>query len=454
MYSSRLYTSSPVWLQERLISASSLARNVWRQGSLFRTALAEIETTQWWSLPQLEEYQLRRVRELLAHAARHVPYYRRLFETNGFDPTRVASLSDLARLPVLKKKDVIAAGHDLVATDLRPLKIRGTTSGTTGTYLTGFRDRTSASRENAFLWRQLSWAGLESGQRRAWLRGDQIAPLRQAKLPFWRRNRADNMLMLSSFHLSERTSGSYVEALEQFNPVVIQAYPAAIAFLGRHLVDTGRRYGGSALRGIVTSSESLGDEQRRLIQEAFGVRVFDWYGSFERTAAIGTCERGTYHLLSDYSYVELLPEDDGSAEIVGTGFDNYVMPLVRYRSVDSVVPADPSRSCPCGRRFPILERVLGRIDEQIKTADGRHIVLPDWVFYGVDTLAEAQVVQDRLDHVILVVVPRPGFGPKDAEALRRNARERFGDGFTVDVEVVGHIPRTAAGKFRSTICRV
>ena len=176
------------------------------------------------------------------------------------------------------------------------------------------------------------------------------------------------MLMLSSYHLSDDRAAEYIQALERFDPVVIQAYPASIAFLAKQLEKHDRRYAGSRLRGIVTSSESLRDDQRRVIEERFKVRVFDWYGSFERVAAIGTCEQGNYHLLSDYGFVELVPGADGTAEIVGTGFDNFVMPLVRYRSVDSVLPADPAYVCPCRRQFPVIEKVLGRIDDQIKTS--------------------------------------------------------------------------------------
>jgi phenylacetate-CoA ligase len=300
----------------------------------------------------------------------------------------------------------------------------------------------------------LLWAGLRRGDRRAWLRGDMVVPLGQARPPFWRYNRTDNMLMLSPFHLSEANADTFISALEQFDPVVVQAYPASIAFLAKHLETRNRRYRGQHLTGIVTSSETLYDEQRRVVQEMFGARVYDWYGSFERVAAIGTCEQGNYHVLSDYGLIELLPLGDGTAEIVGTGFDNLLMPLIRYQSVDSVVPGDPKYSCPCRRQFPVVEKVLGRLDDQIKTADGRHHTALDFIFYGMESLAEAQIVQDRLDHIILVIVPAGGFGLSDIEVLKRRAHERLGRGVVVDVEVVKEIPRTKAAKFRGIVCKV
>jgi phenylacetate-CoA ligase len=94
------------------------------------------------------------------------------------------------------------------------------------------------------------------------------------------------------------------------------------------------------------------------------------------------------------------------------------------------------------------------LDDQIKTADGRHHVALDFIFYGMENLAEAQIVQDRLDHILLVVVPTGPFGLPDIEVLKRRAHERLGRSGMVDVEVVKEIPRTKAGKFRGIICKV
>ena len=454
MYSSAPYKASPVWVQEWLLAGRSLLRNRMREGGRFRRALAEIERTQWNSKEELLEYQLKRMSALVQHAAKNVPYYRALFEEHGLDPGTFRRLEDFARIPLLTKQQVVQAGDALVAASFRGIKFAGSTSGTTGMYLRGYRDLTSIARENAFLRRQLEWAGFRSGDRRAWLRGDEIVSLEQAAPPFWRWNRADHMLMLSSYHLSDDSAAGYVEALERFDPVVIQAYPASIAFLAKHLENHDRHYAGARLRGIVTSSESLLDEQRRVTEERFKVRVFDWYGSFERVAAISTCEQGNYHVLSDYGFVELVPEADGTAEIVGTGFDNFVMPLLRYRSLDSVVPADASYACPCRRQFPVIEKVLGRVLDQIKTRDGRHHVALDLIFYGLKTVAEGQIVQDRIDHVTILVVPLGGNAAEDAEEVKRRAIQRLGSSFNVDVELVKEIPRTRAGKFRCIVCRV
>ena len=113
----------------------------------------------------------------------------------------------------------------------RSVRFRVRTSGTTGTPLTTFQDRRVIAAENAFLWRQLQWAGFSKGQRCVWLRGDMIIPYEQITPPFWRTNRAENMLMISSYHLSEKNAPHYVIAIETFNPTLIQAYPSSVAYL-------------------------------------------------------------------------------------------------------------------------------------------------------------------------------------------------------------------------------
>jgi phenylacetate-CoA ligase len=279
-----------------------------------------------------------------------------------------------------------------------------------------------------------------------------IVPAAQRDPPYWRLNRAENMLMLSSYHLADSTAAACLEALAAFDPVVIQAYPSSIGFLAAWMLGSGTRYRGAALRGIVTSSENLPAERRRDIGAAFGCRVYDWYGQAERVAAAGTCEQGRLHLLTDYSCVELLPAQDGWYELVGTGFNNYAMPLIRYRCGDLVRPAPAGERCACGRAFPLLEEIAGRADDPVTLPDGRSIGRLDHVFKGVTGIVEAQIRQERADAVAVLVVPAADFGGHTRRALLRNLRERLGRDVALEIRRVDAIPRGANGKFRSVVC--
>jgi len=454
MFTSFAYRHSPIWAQELLTSAQSSLRNAMREGRAFETVAAQVHESQWWSEQELRDFQARKLRTILESATRHVPYYRNKYRPLGLDFEEMELPGAVASLPLITKADVRKGGKSLISERKRGPLFSGSTSGTTGAPLTLYQDLAAINRENAFIWRQLTWAGLRRGDRRAWMRGDMIVPATQEKPPYWRVNHAENMLMLSSYHLSESSAPAYLDALARFDPVVIQAYPSSIGFLATWMRSAGSRYRGSSLRGIVTSSETLSDAPRREIESVFGCRVFDWYGHFERVAAIGTCEHGRHHLLSDYSYVEMLPADDGLFELVGTGFHNLSTPLIRYRCGDFVRPASATGRCACGRSFPLIEEVIGRVDDSIKLVDGRSVGRLDHLFKGVEGILEAQIRQDRVDAITMLVVPSATFNDRTRETLENNTRYRLGEGIALEIRLVDAIPRTRNGKFKGVVCNI
>lgn len=454
MFASSLYRRSPIWAQEALISLRAWSRARLREGRTFDRMRAEVEASQWYGPEAMAHYRMAMLSRILQHAYAHCAFYRERFREAGLEPDDITSESDLAQLPLLDKSQVRAAGRGVLSAAARRPIFEGATSGTTGSPLRVFQDLQAINRENAFIQRQLTWAGLAPKGRRAWLRGDMVAPVAQAEPPYWRLSRAENMLMLSSYHLSQRSALAYLEALSRFDPLVIQTYPSSIAFLANWLEAAGRSYEGASLRGIVSSSESLSDAQRAVIERRFGCRVFDWYGQFERVAAIGTCEHGSYHVMSDYSLHEFLPAGDGTHEIVGTGFNNLAMPFIRYRTGDFVELAEPGASCRCGRSFPLVRAIHGRADDVVKLPDGRHIGRLDHIFKGVNGVIEAQIRQEALDRIDILVVPGAGYGPAVEGMLLDNARERIGSSVAIAVRPVGNIPRTGNGKFRGVVCEL
>jgi phenylacetate-CoA ligase len=361
---------------------------------------------------------------------------------------------DLPRLApgsaMLTKADVRQLPQRLVRPRRFGSWIRTTirTSGTSGSPLTIVQAYANLVREEGFVYRQLRWIGYRHGQRRAWIRGDIVCPDRPRDGRYWCRDWIGNMLMMSSYHLSNATIGAYIAELERFDPVVIHAYPSSIGALAAWLNVAGRGYRGRALRGIMTSSETLEADVRAGVERAFGVPVFDWYGQAERVVAIGTCEAGSYHVLTDYGGVGLLATGGGAYELVGTTLNNPAMPLVRYRTGDSVVPHGPDHgACACGRIFPTVARVVGRQERILTLPDGRIVARLDRIFQGHDRhLVEGQVLYRGHGNFVLRVVATDGFTEADAKALAEKFLLRV-PGVQVTVDRVAAIPRGPNGKF-------
>ena len=442
MFTSSLYVKAPIWLQNVMLSVRALSRKMVRENGEMRAVLQEIQANEF-SCTHLADYQHKQLQQTLANARNHVPFYQDLELIN----------LELKAFPYLDKSVLRREHKQFISQNKPSVVVKGATSGTTGTPLTILQDRHSVIREQAFVERQLAWAGFRKGDKRAWIRGDMVVPLSQKQGPFWRYSWFEQMIVLSSFHLTSQTMSSYLQAMVDFGVEVIQAYPSSIATLARYL-EANQSYYPAKLKSIMTSSESLSAEDRQVIETRFGCKVFDWYGLFERVAAIGQCEHGRYHLLSDYSHVELLAAGDGRYELVGTNFNNQYFPLIRYKTGDHVHLSE-NEACPCGRVFPVIERIEGRIGDYLVGEDGQKVHILNHIPKGVTGIIACQFVQsERGQIVVKVVADAEQFNEEQQQKLIGNTQARLGSSLIVTIEMVAALERTGNGKIRQAICTI
>jgi len=135
-----------------------------------------------------------------------------------------------------------------------------------------------------------------------------------------------------------------------------------------------------------------------------------------------------------------------SGEIIATGFDNYIMPLIRYRMGDRGV-FDPDR-CPCGRSLPVLQSLEGRTSE-VLTVQGKTLfpATLSVVLEGLVAIKECQFIKRAEDHFMLNVVRRDNFDKKDESLLRERLENMIGRNITYTFNYVPTIERTPLGKF-------
>ncbi len=439
-----LETVIPAWVRD-------LVRVRLRQGGRFHRLLAELERSAAFSPRELEAHQVARLRTQLARAIRHVPHYRRLASAGG--PADIARPADLARLLPLLDRDQVRATPEAFQDERVRLRFPGQTSGTTGSPLVVYRDLASIVLENAMIWRQRRPFGVAPNDPIAVLRGELVTPLDRRQPPFWRIDRAANELILSSHHLTSAHLPAYLDIVQAFAPVALYAYPSAARELARLVAKSGRSLG--PLKAIFTASETLTAGDQELIGKVFGAPVVDRYGNAERTLAGGHCVRGGYHLWTDVTLAELVPDasQDGRLELVGTPLYGHAMPLFRYRTGDFALPASGA-PCPCGSAFPIVARIEGRADPIVLTVDGRPIGRLDHVWKGIQHVGAAQIVQEADLTVRLRVVPEPGFSGHDRAQILAQARSRLGSDMPLVIEEVDRLPRTRAGKFQAVVSHV
>lgn len=77
-----------------------------------------LNDTQYWSVEQQNDWQVKRLCELIHHAYLNVPYYRKIMNESQIIPSDIYSVKDLTLLPVLTKADLRKHQKDLVADKL------------------------------------------------------------------------------------------------------------------------------------------------------------------------------------------------------------------------------------------------------------------------------------------------------------------------------------------------
>ena len=423
------------------LSAKGLAIRQLRGGAAFRARLAELEESQWAPMSVKQAAQDARLRALVRHAYETVPYYRRSFDRHGVVPQEIDGVDDLPRLPTLDRAAIRANPDDFVARgQSQRLIATGWTTGTTGAPLGVRRTLDSIVFDKAILARQRRWSGVDIHDRNVAIWGtiwsNVIVPRAVRSPPFWRFNAADNQLLFSYYHLSDKTLPLFVDKLRDFRPAYIEGFPSTMLAFARFLAKRGEVV---PVRAVFTSSEPLYAGHRREIEAAFATTVYDYYGHAERTVTAAECPHGSMHVNPEYGVLEILQGDAPApagqgGEIVGTGLTNFGMPLIRYRTGDmSRTVAGP---CPCGRETPLIGAVEGRAADFIRTSDGR--LMPGdgvmEVFYGIDNVKESQVVQEAVDRLVVKLVTDDASAPVDERRLRSNLARCLGPNMDVSIE--------------------
>jgi len=128
------------------------------------------------------------------------------------------------------------------------------------------------------------------------------------------------------------------------------------------------------------------------------------------------------------------------------------VPFLRYRIGD--VGTRARQPCPCGRAGDSFFSIDGRIEDYVVTPDGRRIGRMDHVFKAQPLVAEAQLVQETIHALRVLVVPRPGFDASAEERLLTEIRSRVGTALAVEIVRVDAIAREPNGKLRAVKSRV
>ncbi len=316
----------------------------------------------------LEQLQLTRLQTILKRVGTNVPFYRNKFNELGLNPDKVSSLESIKDYPFTLKQDLRDNyPYGLFAVPLREIVRVHSSSGTTGSAtVVGY------SRKDIISWSNLVARILCS----AGVTPDDVIQIAFGYGLFtggFGIHYGAERLGASVIPISAGNTKRQIQIMQDFKSTALVCTPSYALKMADVMMDTGVNPNGLSLRYGLFGAEPWSEAMRVEINERLGIRATDNYGLSEvlGPGVAGECpECNGLHINEDHFLAEILnpdtldPVNPGEVgELVLTTLTKEAFPVIRYRTRDltRLIPG----TCPCGRTFKRVSRMLGRSDDML-----------------------------------------------------------------------------------------
>ncbi len=397
----------------------------------------EIEGMYAMSPSELKKRQEQKFIDIFRKAYDKSSFYHQLYCDAGIKKEDIKSLDDIKKLPIITKEQVKQYADDMVVCPRWKL-LKNHTSGTTGTPLMVYEDWPSIWREQAYFYCYRKRCGYKYGQPIVSLRGN------LGKADTFLKVHLSNTLYLSSYNINEKTTELYHQKIQAHNPVAIEGYPSSLFRLASLFRDKGIELN---IPVTFTSSETLLDNQRFLIEKQFHTQIYDHYGTTERTIRLSEAlDHSCYYEDPGYSINEYLEDGEVTTSLINQSF-----PLIRYRGNDIIetIKVDGNN-----KEHLAIKKIHGRNEDYLICKDGTYIKRLGFIFKKTDHVNAAQLIQNEKGKVRIKIVPDPDFNKSDSQSIKESLWERVGKGnLIIDIELVSlnELTYTSSGKFKYII---
>jgi len=455
----KLYYRLPLNLQNLAISAYGLHWFYRRYGGGFKKQLEACLKRDSFGPDDWYTYQENALRKLLVHAYTNVPHYHTLFNKMGLGEKDLAhfDMNKIQELPILEKETFRKHGtSELISRKRQLWGLYYPSSGSTGTPTQNLYSLKMHQTYYAiFEARVLYWAGLDYKVPRGVIGGRRILRDGYEQPPFYRYNYIERQTYFSAYHLSAQTVHDYVEGMVKNGVEYMTGYASANYFLARFIEEAGIEP--PKIKAVLTSADKITEEMRDTFRRVYGCEAFDSYNGVEATCLISECEYHKLHIVPDVGILEII-NDAGlpcmpgeTGEAITTGLLNFDQPLIRYRMGD-LIRLSENQSCQCGRPMPVVDEIIGRLEDTVIGKDGREMVRFHGIFYNIPSIIESQVIQHTLEDFELCIVA-DRLTDNDIELMKRRMSSQLGD-INVAITLTNAIARSANGKFKAVISHV
>lgn len=413
------------------------------------------QNTQWYSYTQMNEFQLKKLKKLLAHCFENVPFYMHFSRENKITIDDIYNLDILKNFPIIDKAFIKNNYSDFIPKNLNRIKnVKKTqTSGTTGGVLFHRDDRqTRSSIWGSFL-RFRDWMHIDINDKTFSLMGGHVA---RFNLSHYLKNKLfhilENSKSYSPYKMTDRQKVKIKKFLATKKPALIRGYSQSLFELSKEFEAQDLRY---TVKAITTTAEPLLDHHRIQFRKIFNCEAFDQYGCGEIGGIAYECDcHQGLHITEE----RVIIETDDDDEVILTDLDNFAFPFIRFKNGDQLLLS--SKQCKCGRKSKLIEKVLGRTCDSIVGINGfklhwayfYHLIFDSQIAFKRNIL-KFQVVQKSKSEILFQIVSSECLSKEDKSFLSTNIKKKLGN-MEIRVLNVPDILPTKGGKYRPIISEI
>lgn len=349
---------------------------------------------------------LNRRRDLVKHAVKNSPFYQKKYNklANGIETNE-----DFLKLPPLSRDELRDSFEEIKAISINRFNgEKVSTSGSTGKPVSVVHDKRQP--ETPIRWRILNWWGVKPWENQAFIYRYQ-RPFSERlgnALLWWPTKR----IFLAAANPTKEQLHTFITDFNTIKPTLLQGYVDVVFEFALYLLDNQLKIHPPKM--VWVTSAPLFEEQRELMEKAFGAPVCDQYGNTEIMLIAAECkkQRGL-HIMQDTVHIEFVDQNNlpvppnTNGRILLTDLTNYAFPIIRYDIGDEGGYLE--EICSCGSKLPLMQNVRGRQAHHIQTPSGLrikgdHLMV---MFSGyMKHFKEIQLRQEENFKVFLEYVPR------------------------------------------------
>ena len=403
--------------------------------------------------------QWQKLKILLEHSFRHVPYYKKLFNDLKITPNDIRSEEDFKQLPQLTKRIIQKNYHDLIAENFKPKELNeNATGGSSGEMMIFYQDVYRNDLRRGYVLRHDSWTGWKVGEKIALIWGsDRDIPNHRNLKTKMRMKFLERKLWLNAFDLNEKKVIGFAKKLQKYKPSMIIGYANALYLFYKFVSNNQILL--PSVKGIISSAETLYKYQRTLIESVSGSKIYNRFGCREVGLIASECPyHNGLHLNAENIYFEInndkkLKLENDMGEVIVTDLLNFGMPLIRYNMKDIVKTTN--RACECGRGLPLIDKVSGRTSDMIMTKDGSfiHGEYFTHLFYGIPGIKKFQLVQKKNWSIIIEIECDFKLDESKFDFIKDKVKNTVPNNDVI-LKIVDKINVPASGKHQFTISEI